>query len=147
MKPSEIREELLRQHAEIRIMTEVTLTSAKGVLDGIPGRGNLHHGIMQLADAVHSHNLREEELLGEVIPSVDAWGTARAEIMTEQHVEEHARLNSVLRGISSAPLHAMATEVLELVRIIREHMDREEASFLGEDVLRDDIVVTDPSDG
>jgi hypothetical protein len=39
--------------------------------------------------ALTEHNQREAELLGEVIPSVDAWGEMRAARMDDLHLKEH----------------------------------------------------------
>ena len=147
MKPSEIRGELLRQHAQIRIMMDVTLTIAKGARLGAPGRGDLQGCLVRLADALRTHNQREEALLRDIIPSVDAWGPARAAIMTEEHKREHDRLDAALLGIPCTPVEFGAAGIVALVDLIRQHMDREEAAFLGEDVLRDDIVVTNQSGG
>ena len=147
MKPSEIRRELLQQHAEIRIMMEVTLTIAKGTRVGVPDRGDLPDCVVRLADALRAHNQREEALLRDLILSVDAWGPARAAIMTEEHEKEHERLNAALLGVPRTPIEFAAAGVIALVALIRQHMDREEAAFLGEDVLRDDVVVTNQSDG
>ena len=145
MKPSEIRGELLRQHAQIRIMMDVTLTIAKGARLGAPGRGDLQGCLVRLADALRTHNQREEALLRDIIPSVDAWGPARAAIMTEEQ-----RTRSARRRASGYPVHASRVRSRgdrRAVDLIRQHMDREEAAFLGEDVLRDDIVVTNQSGG
>ena len=147
MKPSEIRRELLEQHANIRIMMEVTQTIAEGARLGLPARGDLRGCVVLLADALRSHNLREEELLRDLIALVDAWGGARANIMRDEHVQEHARLDAALLGIPLAPPGVAAVGVVALVRLLREHMDREEGTFLCEDVLRDDVVVLDQADG
>jgi hypothetical protein len=147
MKPSEIRHELLEQHSRIRIMTEVIQTIAKGIRDGNGGCGDLTECLVRLAEAVRSHNLREEALLRDLVRSIDAWGEAREAIMTEEHVQEHARLDTALRGISEASPEIAAVGVLALLRLIREHMKREEAVFLSEEVLRDDIIVLAQSDG
>lgn len=147
MKPSEIRDELLHQHAQIRIMMHVTLTIAKEARVGAPGRGGLQGCIVRLADAMRLHNQHEEALLRDLIPTVDAWGHARAAIMTEEHTREHERLDAALLGVPCTPIEFAATGMVALVDLIRQHMDREEAAFLGEDVLRDDVVVTNQSDG
>jgi Hemerythrin HHE cation binding domain len=147
MKPSEIRNELLHQHAQIRIMIDVTLTIAEGARVGAPGRGDLQGCVVRLADALRTHNQREEALLRDLIPSIDAWGPARAAIMTEEHKREHDRLDAAMLGVPCTPVEFAAAGIVALVELIRQHMDREEAVFLGEDVLRDDVVVTNQSDG
>ena len=147
MKPSEIRGELLKQHSQIRIMLEVTVTIAEGTRVDAPGRGDLQQCLVRLADAIRTHNLREEALLRDIIPSVDAWGPARAEIMIEEHIREHDWLYAALLGVPCTPAEFAAAGVAALVDLIREHMDREEATFLGEDVLRDDSIVADQFGG
>ena len=147
MKPSEIRGELLHQHAQIRIMMDVTLTIAKSARVGAPGRGDLQGCLVRLADALRTHNQREEALLRDLIPSVDAWGPARAGIMNEEHTREHARLDAALLGVPRTPVEFAAAGIVALVGLIREHTDREEAAFLGEDVLRDDFIVANQADG
>jgi len=147
MKPSEIRLELLQQHDQIRVIMEVTKTIAESISAGRPRRGDLSGCVLRLADAVRAHNCREEALLLDFIPSVDAWGGAREAIMRKEHIQEHARLDVALRGIPLASPDLAAFGVVALIRLMREHMDREEAAFLGEDVLRDDVVVANQTDG
>jgi hypothetical protein len=147
MKPSDIRGELLQQHAQIRIIMEVMRTIAKGVRVGMAGRSDLQGCLVRLSDALRTHNRREDALLRDLIPSIDAWGPARASIMAEEHEREHARLDAALSGIPYTSVQFAAAGIVALVDLIRQHMDREEASFLGEDVLRDDVVVANQSDG
>jgi hypothetical protein len=147
MKRSEIRSELLREHAQIRMMLEVTLTFAEVSHVDAPGCDDLQEHLVRLTDAIRAHNLREEALLREIIPSVDAWGPARAAIMLEEHVQEHERLHAALVGVPHTPAEFAVAGISALVDLIHEHMDREEAAFLGEDVLRDDLVVANQSDG
>jgi hypothetical protein len=128
-------------------MTEVTETIAKSVRDGSHTGGDLGDCVARLADALRSHNNREEELLRDLILSVDAWGEARAAIMTEQHVQEHSHLDTALRGLPLTSPEIAAVGVVSLAHVIREHMRREEAAFLNEEVLRDDIIVTGQSSG
>ena len=147
MKPSEARSELLEQHARIRTIMDVTLTIAKGAGVGASDRSDLHACVVRLADALRTHNEREEELLRDFISAVDAWGPARAAIMTEEHEREHDRLDAALLGVPRTPIEFAVAGIVALVALIRQHMDREEAAFLGEDVLRDDVVVTNQSGG
>jgi hypothetical protein len=147
MKPSEIRGELLKEHAQIRMMLDVTLTFAGGSHVDAPGCDDLREHLIRLTDAIRMHNLREEALLRDLIPSVDAWGPARAAIMMEVHIQEHDRLYAALLGIPCTPVEFASAGVAALVDLIGEHMDREEATFLGEDVLRDDLVVANQFGG
>jgi hypothetical protein len=146
MKLSDIRRELLEQHYQIRVTMAATRAVAERLLSGGGTRDELRASLTRLANAVRVHNLREEELLGDVIPSLDAWGPARAATMTDEHAREHTRLHAALLDMRSSE-DASVDSVLALVALMREHIDREETVFLREDVLRDDIVVADQADG
>lgn len=136
MKASQMRAELCEEHAQLRAMIDVVRRLAARPSQGTAGREALRGAVVQLADALRRHNLREEELLGGIIPTVDAWGPVRAEIMDEEHVAEHEELYAALLGQDGQPVESLLDRVLD-------HMAREEAAFLNEDVLRDDVIVTD----
>jgi hypothetical protein len=147
MSASEIRTELLEQHAHIRRMMDATRVAAVRASAGECDGDELRASLVALADAVRTHNLREELLLRDVIPSVDAWGPTRAAIMTESHIKEHDRLFTALLGFRSTPVDIAGAGIIALIALLRDHMDHEEAIFLREDVLRDDIVMSDQSAG
>jgi hypothetical protein len=146
MKLSDIRRELLEQHHQIRTLMAGTRLVAEHVLSGAGTREALRGSLIGLANAVRAHNVREEDVLRDVIPSLDAWGPARAAMMTDEHAKEHTRLHAALLDMRSRE-DTSADSVLALVALMRDHMDREEAVFLREDLLRDDIVVVDQADG
>lgn len=146
MKLSDIRRELLEQHHQLRTMMTATRVVAEHVLAGAGTRDALRSSLTRLANAVRAHNVREEELLRDVISSLDAWGPARAAMMTDEHAKEHTRLHAALLDMRSTE-DTSVDSVLAVVALMRDHMDREEAVFLREDVLRDDIVVADQADG
>jgi len=148
MKPSEIRAELLEQHARLRDLMDATQAIAAGLRSGArTAADDLRLSLARLADALRTHNLREETLLRDILPSVDAWGPVRAAIMTEEHRAEHARLYTALPEIQCTAFELGGTGIVPLIERIRAHMDREEALFLGEDVLCDDIIVANQSGG
>ncbi len=136
MKPSQIRTELLEEHGRLRSLVDgVRRTDAAA--SGDPARREeLRAAVVQLADELRRHNLREEELLRGIIPSVDAWGKVRKEILDEEHVSEHRELYGALLGVQRGSLAAVLDRVLA-------HMEREERTVFAEDVLRDDVVVVD----
>jgi hypothetical protein len=94
--------------------------------------------VTRLAQALQAHNLCEERLLKGILATVDAWGPARAAIMDERHAAEHHELHTAL---VHAPFDAH--RVPELLDRLLEHIEHEERSYLGEDVLRDDTIVID----
>jgi hypothetical protein len=147
MKPSEIRTELLEQHRAIRTLMVETKAIAVRWRAGEGDGDELRQSVLRLADRIRTHNLREEELLRDLIPNADAWGPARAAMMADEHVREHARLHTALLGLPSTSAEMAGAGIVALMALLRDHMDREEVVFLCEDVLRDDIVIADQSGG
>lgn len=137
---SEIRTELLQQHEGLRQAMRVVRDLAHRSERGEPAmHAELNRSIAKLSDALQHHNAREDELLRGVIPTIDAWGPARAEAMSDAHVREHVEMYRALgeTGAATDPRVA-ASAALRLLERIAAHMEREEREFLGEDVLNDD---------
>ncbi|HXX67970.1 MAG TPA: hemerythrin domain-containing protein [Polyangiaceae bacterium] len=149
MNIEEIRTELLGQHADLRRMIEEVQRSVRQIQQAqnaeldreLPAR------VQALARALREHNLREEELLGNILPTIDAWGSVRKEIMEEQHAE-HEQFTAALVASETwgDPARGRETLMATLARVL-EHMEREEKAFLNETLLRDDSVVADQFSG
>ncbi len=147
MRLSQIRSELLGEHARLRVLVEDARRCAACVsCDGAPV-DTLARSLAQLADEVRRHNLHEEELLGRLLPHTDAWGVARGEIMNEEHIHEHEALYAALLGIPQTPYEFAGGGVQLLLEQLLEHMEREEKAFLGEEVLHDEAIVSDSFTG
>lgn len=143
MTPSEIRSELLKQHARLRALMAETRQVAERARRGEAVGDALQEALLLLAGELGAHNEREEALLKAVIRTVDAWGPARVEIMDEAHHQEHEELQHAILGIPSTPAEFAGAGVGVLFDRLVAHMDREEKAFLGEEVLKDDTVVVD----
>jgi hypothetical protein len=141
MTPSEIREELLSQHASIRGRLEAARLSVVRWVGGEVPQMHVREELAGLAEALRSHNLREERVLREAVRTADAWGPTRVEIMEEEHIREHRELYEAVVAISQAqdPLDGQRT-LERYRRRLLEHIDREEETFLNASVLRDDLV-------
>ena len=138
MKPSQIRAELLEQHAALRGL----IKDVRCAIEERSAREELRGCVERLATALRGHNKYEEGVLRELIKNVDAWGPARVEIMDESHVYEHTEVLAALLGTSGASDVAAAGKgVAAVLGRIESHMAREEEVLLGEDVLRDDDIV------
>jgi hemerythrin-like domain-containing protein len=138
---SKIRTELLEQHGEIRARADEVRAAMDELKMGPAARDVLRGALARLADAVRNHNAREEELLEDVIPHVDAWGPARAEVMVESHGEEQQEIYAALVEAGANPDSDAAIRVVtELLDRMKERMAVEEKLLLGEDVLHDDLV-------
>ncbi len=138
MKPSEIRAELLAQHADLRAQMTATRDAAERCLRGDDAADELRSCIAGLTQASRAHNAREEELMSTVFPELDAWGVQRQEVMNEEHVAEHVELVAALvAAYAKGDPKALAQTAIDVVTELAEHMDREEKVFLGRDVLSD----------
>ncbi|MEZ4390663.1 MAG: hemerythrin domain-containing protein [Polyangiales bacterium] len=137
MKISEMRTELLGQHDTIRgLVAEV-----EGALSSTQseGAGAVHDALRRLQSALDHHNRREEQLLEGLLPSLDAWGDARAAWMDLRHREEHAESVAAIRvALGVEDPAARAATVRALLAEISAHVAREEVEFLSPDVLTDD---------
>ena len=148
MKRHEIRKELMEQHANLRLIIDEARRAVGRARESVSMRADLRACVGRLSLGLRTHNLREEDLLARILSTVDAWGPARAEIMNEQHVAEHAELCAVLVDANATSDTGIGDGVLVAVldRLL-EHMACEEKAFLGEDVLRDDGAVVDQFSG
>jgi len=137
---SVIRGELLREHAAIRVILDEVLEAADRWRGHRGVREELRLALGRLAVAMVAHNEHEEEVLRGVMPTIDAWGPARAEIMGEEHLAEHEELSkTVIEAGSTDDAEVAWSAVAGLADRLAKHMAHEEKSFLGEDVLNDDV--------
>jgi Hemerythrin HHE cation binding domain len=145
---SVIRDELLDQHSGLLELIERTSRATQRWIRGEAAPEAVHGHLARLAEALRTHNAREEDLLRGVLTNIDAWGHARAEIMGEEHIKEHHELYSALLD-AAAGSDARVTErhLHELRERMLAHMAREEEAFLREDVLRADAVSVDSFSG
>jgi iron-sulfur cluster repair protein YtfE (RIC family) len=143
MTASQIRAELLKDHAGLRtLIEEVRLAVVRA-----GARASTHHDLRErlerLATALGAHNQREEAMLREIVKHVDAWGPVRAEIMDESHLKQHTDLVAALLAASTANAALASASAAMMLEHLETHMAREEEVLLAEDVLRDDDVVID----
>jgi DUF438 domain-containing protein len=140
MKPSEIRKELLGQHNAIRGKMAEARHAASA--------RELHRLLVEVGELFRAHNAREEELMTDVFPTLDAWGMVRAEVMVGEHIDEHREIFETLL-VANATSDAVVAKkkAIELFDRILDHMHREEKVFLCEEVLTDDGFVPDAFGG
>jgi len=143
MTPSQIRVDLLEQHAALREMIRETRQAAERAQQGDLQLEDLRILAIRLVGGLRAHNRQEEELLRGIIFTIDAWGPQRAAILSDEHVKEHDELEGLL-VLASAGSDAAAVDCLVagLDRILA-HMAREEQTVLGSELLRDDGISID----
>jgi len=148
MKPSELRIELMQEHADLRAKIEETRAAADRCQNGEDAREQLRGCLSRLGDAVRMHNQHEEEVMREVVPWLDGWGPTRKALMLEAHVREHQDVYSSLMAASeNSEAYVAAAAALKLIDQMLGHMAHEEKVFLGEDVLNDDDAMPDSFGG
>jgi hemerythrin len=147
MTPSEIRAGLLGEHAMLRGLMAETYRAIESARGGEGSVAGVRQRLRRLVTALRDHNEREEALLREILPRVDAWGPARAEIMMEGHEDEHAELLAALVVTIATDDASGADSVERELLRVEAHMKREEELLLSEEVLRDDDVAIDSFGG
>jgi len=140
-KLSGIRDDLLREHADLREkIADVRALIAQWACSRTSHREVLSE-LTKFRTALLAHNAHEEKALGNWIHTADAWGGARAEIMRDEHLREHSDLDGALWS-AAALVEPAAWQYLVGVQLgrILDHMQIEERTFLNEGFLRDDCV-------
>ena len=140
MTLSEIRDNLLGQHASLRRIAERASALVEQVRKGRAGaREGLRDTAIQLEIAFSQHNKDEEALLGNIISTVDTWGTTRHHLMDYHHAVEHIVLRSTLSAALRESDAMVAGDRFEnVLHDLLDHMREEEEQILNVNVLRDD---------
>ena len=132
MKQSEIRDELLGQHAGLRGHLDAARLAAERWKSGELSRADAQTALAQLANALGTHNRHEE----------------RAEFMDDEHISEHREMFDVLTRVSRAQDPGEGGRELEkFCERMLAHMTWEEKTFLNAMVLRDEDPSVDAEDG
>lgn len=148
MKPSEMRVELMGEHADLRAKIEETRGAAGRCQSGEDAREQLRGCLARLADAVRMHNQHEEEVMRAVVPWLDGWGPTRAALMLDAHVREHEDVyRSLMASSENCEAYVAAAAALKLIDQMLVHMAHEEKVFLDENVLNDDDAMPDSFGG
>jgi hypothetical protein len=146
--PSEIRDELLSQHASLRGRLEAVRVAVARGANGEVSQAQVRGELVGLFEALRTHNTLEERSLRDLVRVVDAWGQARVDIMVEAHVREHRDLCDAALAVGMAENATDGVKAFDrFCTHLLEHMAREEEAFLNASVLRDDEVAIDAQEG
>lgn len=136
MKPSDVREELLEQHAGLRGHLDAARLAAERWSCGEASRDDVHAKLAELAEALRVHHLREERALSELIRSVN---DDEDRFMDDEHVREHREMLDALTRVGRANDPREGSRELEsFCANVLAHMTWEERAFFNERVLPDD---------
>jgi hypothetical protein len=145
MALSNIREELLEHHNEIRRLCTETLGAVERARRAESGaHAALRSSVLHLVDTIQAHNAREDELLIRLLPTIDAWGAERTRRMCEHHLREDA---DSIAALATSARPGDDRHVAAILDDVLEHMALEEQEFLRADVLDDDTYDTDAAFG
>lgn len=80
--------------------------------------------------------------------TLDAWGPEHLVRMDEHHRAEHREIAERVRAAAELPeFRAALDAALPAIDELMAHMREEEREFLGKDLLRDDVINIQQSDG
>lgn len=130
--PSQLREALAQQHAELRERISRCDQLAEDFDAGLLEPAQLLEEVAALRHAFDAHNQFEESALRPVLLDADWLGAVRVARMVEDHVEEHRVLRRDLDTRTASELRAVLAS-------LRDHLEAEERYFLTRKVLRDDL--------
>ena len=143
MTNTELRNELLAQHARLRELATVVRAAAEQPDLGPPQMGELRTLIARLGTELLTHNIFEEQSLHAVLRDLDAWGPQRERRVEDHHAAEHeAIFIALVAAREQRDPAALAAETLAVLGELTTHMDREERELLRADVLCDDIITS-----
>ena len=143
------RRSILMQHARIRALLARARKVAEQALDQEPLPPDaVASAIGDIHAALEIHLRFEEKVLVDILNDDLPLGPQRAQRLREEHAEQRATLNGIHNEAKAAPqLPMLAVKLAFLTSWLLEDMDEEERTLLASDVLRDDLVSVDQSDG
>lgn len=147
--PSQVRNIILSEHVSIRALLDRCDQHAQRILAGggfseadvLSLRGIAY----QLATGITRHMELENRVLAPALASLDAFGSAGAQRLLEEHAEQKTSIERVLTQFddpSQAPA-VLAAALAQLITTLRRDMDLEEQTLLHPELLRDDAVVSE----
>lgn len=143
MRPSQVRERVLRDHGKLRGRIGELERTARSVIAGERRQlGGLRARAEDLLALLTTHMGWEDRYLAPALEDADAWGPERAALLADDHAEQRAYLTRLIQALQDPqrPPNVLAASVLEWVGRLYRDMEQEEAFFLDPDVLRDDVV-------
>lgn len=141
MRPSEVRRQVLADHAALRDNLSRLQKVAQRVLEGERSLlGALRLEGEALLKLLLEHMQWEDVHLDAALRHAGAWGDERAAQLARDHREQRELLEHALRGLhdQARPAVVLARSLVDLVELLGEDMADEEAALLDERVLRDD---------
>lgn len=145
---ADIRRRLLAEHDLLRGLVADASAEAERVLAGKSDASSLRARARLMTRELALHLATEEEILVPVLQRVDSWGPVRVEQMHVEHTRQLAELRRIADETAApVPAEQIASDVRRFAAELLHDMRREEHDMLHPDLLRDDIVSIEQSDG
>jgi Hemerythrin HHE cation binding domain len=143
------RRSILVQHGRIRTLLAHAREVAERALDQEPLPPDaVACAIGDIHATLEIHLRFEEKVLVDILSDDLPLGPLRAQRLREEHAEQRATLTGIHNEAKAAPeLPMLAAKLAFLTRWLLDDMDEEERTLLTLDVLRDDLIAIDQSDG
>jgi hypothetical protein len=124
--PALVRERVLEQHRELRVLLQALTADADGDgdLDWEPNLVQIGAGARELCDLFRAHLAFEEEELTPVLAVLDGWGPERVRDLQQDHVRQRRALDAFLERIADG---VDARWVMGAVRDLAEDLLRDMA--------------------
>lgn len=148
LMPSEIRRKVLSQHREIESMLSELETGAERLELGHEVGEQVKRAAFALRGILELHLTFEETHMVPAITEADGFGPERARHIHAEHAEQRVQLDLLVHAILDAKSPAEIREgVTKLASMLRDDIEEEEAHYVNEKLLRDDLMPTDTFGG
>lgn len=143
------RRGILWQHQRIRVLLDKAHSIAELALDGnAPTLDAVASAIGDIRSILETHLAFEEKVLIPLLRDDLPVGPQRADRLVDEHKRQREMLANLHREASAFPhLPTLAAKLAFLTAWLHDDMQEEERSLLNPEVVREDLVVVDQSDG
>ncbi len=146
MLPSQVRRTILDDHAYLRGALDALEALAEALLGGdseplAPALAGLH----EMKQRFFDHLDLEEAIMVPALRDADAWGPERAQLVLDEHFEQRAELEAMVKELEGEGVRpeVVGERILAWIEALRVDMEHEERAVLSPDLLRDDVISID----
>ncbi len=146
MQPSQVRRRILEDHEHLRGALNALEALADALVAGdrepVAAALAALHG---MKDRFFDHLDLEEAIMVPALRDADAWGPERAQLVLDEHREQRAELEEMVRELDRPDVlpETIGRRIHAWIEALRVDMEHEEAAVLSPDLLRDDVIAID----
>lgn len=148
MDPSEVRTQILQEHAVLRRrLLHVQQLAERALRRAEVDPLELRAEALALASVFSDHLAMEDAQLAPLLATLDAWGPVRLERMNGEHAVQRRMISELLQAVWHQEPSALCVCLDAFVKALLVDMASEEADTLHPDLLRDDAIGIDVCSG